>query len=105
MNWDTLLNPMLKKINAKKVKEQVTGFLWLGMVLLALFLIFCIWEYYYGDKIIMLTVYTRQLHEKVYHNIQFNFGNFVTGTEGTLYYKASSFIDFIVLYKVGGGIL
>ncbi len=50
----------------------------------------------------MLKVYTPQIREQMYHSVQFSFGNFITGREGTLYYQASSFIDFIVLYKVGG---
>src|SRR6266542_1963918 len=102
MKLDSILNPMLTKITAKKVKEQVTLLLFLGVALVALYMVFCVWEYYWGDKIIMLKVYTPQIREQMYHNVQFSFGNFITGREGTLYYKASSFIDFIVLYKVGG---
>jgi hypothetical protein len=40
--------------------------------------------------------------QKLYKNVEFRFGHYVTGIEGTLYYKTNSFVDYLVLNNFGG---
>jgi hypothetical protein len=100
MKWNTELFKV-KRLTTKKVKEQGTGFLFLGFILLGMFLLICIGNYYWSDKVIRIPVRSLADSKVSEKAVEFDFGHFSTGSEGTLAYNASSLLDFVLLQKVG----
>jgi len=102
MNLSKLLDFNREKIPAWKVKGLAQLTLGFSIVLFVYFLLVCFQGYYWGDKTLLLKVNVHFLHPNLYNSLSFNFGDFVTGTEGTLYYKATSLPDYFILQNIGG---
>jgi hypothetical protein len=102
MNWKKLIYPQPENFTAERVRSQAKIYLFLMSSLLVLFLLSSINSYYYGDKVLRLKVSAFNTPQNLYKYVEFSFGNYTTGIEGTLSYKATSFIDFLVLQNIGG---
>jgi hypothetical protein len=101
MNWKKLFYTPPSEMTPAKVKMQAVAFLALGVFYMLLFLYYCI-NSYYRDSGMLLKVNAYNVPQKLYKSVDFDFGHYVTGVEGTLYYKPSSIVDFFVLETIGG---
>jgi hypothetical protein len=102
MNWKKLFYTPPSEITVAKVKMQAVVFLGFGVFYMLLFLNSCIRGYYSDSGRILLKVNAYNVPQKLYKGVDFDFGYYLTGVEGTLYYKPSSIVDFFVLETIGG---
>jgi hypothetical protein len=80
------------------------GLLGLGLVELALWLGFCLYDFYAGSHTILLTVHTgrtfRAAHPHLYTMLPSPVGYYGTGTQGTLLYPATALSDYLLFFRL-----
>jgi hypothetical protein len=99
---EELILPTTRAFYSQESERSRGIFLGISVTLLILYFIFSMYSYFGEDKIILLKAEALHTQQKLYKDVKFSFGDYVTGIEGTLSYKAKSFVDFLVLGNFSG---
>jgi hypothetical protein len=99
MNWKQLTN----RPGTDKAKRMAIRLLIAGIVMMAVFLVSGIYNYFGDTKTIIIDViHTGETPGNMYKSMQFSFGDYVTGIYGKLSYRPASLFTFFMLYNIGG---
>ena len=81
------------------------GLLGLGLLQLALWLGFCLHDFYAGSHTISLAVHAGRTftaaHPHLYTMLPLPVGYYCTGTQGTLLYPATALSDYLLFFRLG----
>jgi hypothetical protein len=100
MNLKKLFLTDLNRINLKSLKTQSWVILILVLFNFFSFIATCVREYYFGDKVISIEV-NNQSDTNTYKKFTVGNNTYVTGNEGILYYKTTSFSDVLLFKQIG----
>ena len=101
MNIKKFFSPDPGAINLNTLKSQSWIILILVIFSFSLFISACLKQYYFGNKTVSIEVYNKS-NIKTYKDFTVDNSTYVTGIEGTLYYKTASFAEMLLFRKIGG---